>query len=281
MHGLCAPPKQGLLDATTLGLDAVASAEYDATDLDGALNHARDRDNSEGSVVYCVGNGGLTVGLWKVKTVWYVFSRAIRQKVMAWNINRIDSRMREIQQWLKLDDETTLSWTQRAHRLVAWLRRESQQGRLDWKDFMDTYPRLCQRCDADVGFVLDENQHWLESRVIMFAFHSEHIEELPRKLAKALGVFVLEGTMKTGESIKMTARDYPLFVCAEPMSSPDSRKQFVKAFRKANFVKRYWVVGKGINQQPKTTQYVPVIEIDPAEQDLTKVVSQVKTALNL
>ena len=79
--GQCLPPVYGYEIASLFGLSPVSYQIYEMSKQDTLIRGIRKRYGDEGDVLYFMKNNGETIGLVKVKTVWYVVSRAIREKL--------------------------------------------------------------------------------------------------------------------------------------------------------------------------------------------------------
>lgn len=83
LSGHCLPPVFGYKVAAMFGLTPVPYAIHDVASVNIAniIHHVRRRWGDEGDVFYFVDESGHTIGLVKIKTVWYVVLRAIREKL--------------------------------------------------------------------------------------------------------------------------------------------------------------------------------------------------------
>jgi hypothetical protein len=84
----------------------------------------------EGAVLYYIDSNGNTIGMLKKKTVWYIVVRAIREKtrnIIKYNTtresfeNKTSHRLREIQKWLDLSEESTNRWISLAVEFYCWV----------------------------------------------------------------------------------------------------------------------------------------------------------------
>ena len=94
----------------------------------------RYRENCEGSVLYYLNKNNETIGFLKLKSFWYIFLRALREKLSRHvndvNKNRvirkpieesINNRYDQIQGWLKLTAAETNEWKEIAQKFKNWL----------------------------------------------------------------------------------------------------------------------------------------------------------------
>ena len=69
--------------------------------LQQTVQNIRKKLHTEGSVLYvCNSRTKCTIGLWKVKSEWYVYIRALRQKAQRdASVKKIHTRFNQIQKW--------------------------------------------------------------------------------------------------------------------------------------------------------------------------------------
>jgi predicted nicotinamide N-methyase len=79
--GQCLPPVYGFELAKSFGLSPVPWIVRDMSKVATLIHNIRKRHGDEGDVLYFMTEDGETIGLVKVKTVWYVIARAIREKL--------------------------------------------------------------------------------------------------------------------------------------------------------------------------------------------------------
>lgn len=157
---LLAVPPHRLLDlCRALGLCA---ASYTVIPVDQAMDQKaqiRRKSNSEGEVFYYLDNNEDTIGLVKVKTVWYVILRALREKAVysfnaakkksSWNISdcikSTHKRFREIQLWLKFSDNYLKKWQNLAENFFYWLNEEIKASKEDPGKIRPAFPVIWNR----------------------------------------------------------------------------------------------------------------------------------------
>ncbi|XXQ31058.1 Uncharacterized protein PBTT_01516 [Plasmodiophora brassicae] len=162
------PPADGLEKARELGFSVVRHSVFDTNDLNRAMASARTRANSEGSVIYCVDKRGRTVGLWKVKSVWYICQRAIREKIVGGRADGIPKRMDQIGRWLKLTSAEVAHWKQYGARLASWIDKHHPYS--EKHSIRNRYAVLISQCEADRSFQPIDNGNAAPQMVIIFAF---------------------------------------------------------------------------------------------------------------
>ena len=126
---LTALPPHHLLDmVSALGFSSAPYQIINRNDVEKFIKKSRNEMDKEGYVLYYLKNSNgyeNTIGMAKTKTVWYVLSRALREKAVfaftgakkrtGWSIeDRIVSthkRLNEIQCWLKFSNEQLTEWS--------------------------------------------------------------------------------------------------------------------------------------------------------------------------
>ncbi|XP_045128705.1 uncharacterized protein LOC123514706 [Portunus trituberculatus] len=167
---LLAVPPHHLLDfCCALGLRTVTYTVIPVTQAMDQKALVRRKIDSEGEVFYYLDKNDDTIGLVKVKTVWYVILRALREKAVYsfttgkkkshWDISdcvrSTHKRFTEIQKWLKFSDEYLHSWQNLARNFLHWLNeevkaRKEEPGKIRpafpmiWNKFLRTTKQLDQ-----------------------------------------------------------------------------------------------------------------------------------------
>ena len=97
------------------------------------INNVRRRVNTEGLVFYTLNQNHQTIGMTKMKTIWYIFLRAMREKISwflsqknkSFNLEELEmeifKRYKEIEEWLKLTERDTEVWRRTAKFFVSWM----------------------------------------------------------------------------------------------------------------------------------------------------------------
>ena len=97
------------------------------------VQNVRSNTNSEGCVFYIINDRDETIGLIKVKSVWYICLRALREKCKSLAGKKvkasphliyaeINKRYDDIQQWLELSDDDIAEWKNNGKNFVNWLK---------------------------------------------------------------------------------------------------------------------------------------------------------------
>ncbi|XP_052232547.1 uncharacterized protein LOC127845565 isoform X2 [Dreissena polymorpha] len=160
------PPHVGIEIARCLGLDPVDYEIMEMKDLEPHIKQIRQGFNTEGAVLYFHDNKGQVIGLLKKKSTWYIICRAIREKVknavssmqrnpntfsISRSLNQAEKRIKEIQQWLGLDDPTTREWMRLGSACVKWVIHEVEQGTLTKEEVADLFPVYWNRFLSETG----------------------------------------------------------------------------------------------------------------------------------
>lgn len=125
------PPHIAIKIMNVLGFTCATYKIFDIND-NISLENIRLETNSEGKVLYYLNKENETIGMQKLKTIWYICLRALREKAKRFltlidknksiNIeNEIDKRYDEIQKWLQLTNDKTLHWKKIAKQFIQWL----------------------------------------------------------------------------------------------------------------------------------------------------------------
>jgi len=149
------PPDSGIELARIFELN---TTEYSLISVGSLYEHMADirsRYGVEGEVLFFLGDDRRTIGMLKKKSVWYIIVRAIRQKVhaacMSYSKNsetfvhgthaqKIEQRLKEIQQWLQLDDKSVLAWKHLAEKFLAFCIVQLRAQNFSASDFTDYFP---------------------------------------------------------------------------------------------------------------------------------------------
>lgn len=135
---LCAlSPDKSLDFARSLGMITIDYETIEADQGEARMDLVRQGYGSEGEVFYYVDNKGHVIGLLKKKTAWYILCRAIREKAShavldyikerngkfqeSDRINKLKSRIKQIQTWLGFDDEYRTVWEDLGSQFMKWL----------------------------------------------------------------------------------------------------------------------------------------------------------------
>ena len=100
------------------------------------IEKVRLKENSEGMVLYYLNKSNETIGLLKLKTNWYIFLRALREKLSFYFnnknkenidiIQKINKRYNEIQLWLSLTNKQVNEWKNVAEQFTNWMNCQQQ-----------------------------------------------------------------------------------------------------------------------------------------------------------
>ena len=110
--------------------------------------------NSEGYVLYFLNSNLETIGLVKLKTNWYIFLRALREKLSKYIHKekndkikeRVNERYDEIQKWLKLTNSQVNEWKENAGRFIDWLETEEKLTyRKEAAEIKSDFPKLWEK----------------------------------------------------------------------------------------------------------------------------------------
>jgi len=149
------PPNSGIELARIFELNTIEYSLISVGCLDEHMTDIRSRYGVEGEVLFFLDANWRTVGMLKKKSVWYIIVRAIRQKVHAacvsysknseafvqsTHVHKIEHRLKEIQQWLHLDDKTLLAWKHLAEKFLAFCIVQLRAQNFSASDFTDYFP---------------------------------------------------------------------------------------------------------------------------------------------
>ena len=101
LQSLCYPPLAGFQLMKDISMLTVTYTVISTAQLQQTVQNIRKKLHTEGSVLYvCNSTTKCTIGLWKVKSSWYVYIRALRQKAQRdASVERIHTRFNQIQKW--------------------------------------------------------------------------------------------------------------------------------------------------------------------------------------
>ena len=120
--------------------------------------------NSEGRVFYFLNNKDETIGLLKVKTVWYICLRALREKCVhhfklknidiSTVVNSVNTRYTEIQDWLKLSDDIIKYWNNIGEQFIIWLKNQIDKNLINIQQnpIKSNFPNLWDKFNQDFSF---------------------------------------------------------------------------------------------------------------------------------
>ncbi|KAF2345725.1 hypothetical protein FHG87_023519 [Trinorchestia longiramus] len=128
----------------------------------------RERD-CEGRVLYYVKEGTYsTIGLCKIKTVWYIIVRALREKASFWLFKQereMDScspeamvrsthkRLAEIRDWLQLSQTSYNQWLDLGEKFLLWCckQQQTQGSGFSASELRPQFPRWWRQFLASQG----------------------------------------------------------------------------------------------------------------------------------
>ena len=178
---LCAVgPAAGLEVARHLGLEPVPYRVLAVSAMAANTDTVRKTYGREGDVVYFVADDGAVIGLLKLKCVWYVLLRALREKAKAM-ANRLEKikkesgnprrhqsidpadtegkktsrkvlkRFQDIADWLQVHDETMASWNKLATAFIDWLLPALVQDKVTHEQVRALFPVVWHRFLRESG----------------------------------------------------------------------------------------------------------------------------------
>lgn len=156
MTQLCGlPPDSGIELARLFELDAVDYTVISLVSLEEHMADIRSRYGVEGEVLFFLDDDRRTIGMLKKKTVWYIVVRAIRQKAHAvclsysknseafvhcTHVQKTGQRLKEIQQWLQMDDKAVLAWKHLAEKFLTFCIEKLCANAFTASDFLARFP---------------------------------------------------------------------------------------------------------------------------------------------
>eukprot|EP00474_Spongospora_subterranea_P005872 CRZ06330.1 hypothetical protein [Spongospora subterranea] len=193
---LCYSASRGIALAKRFGLRTVEAQTVSYEELDSALCLAKARTNSEGAVVYCETDDGRTIGLWKVKSIWYMMHKAIRTEILAWNIGGIASSVKRIGRGQSCDVQDWIAFGEKMSRWVKHQLQEKRFATLD--DIRAEYASQILACRNQEPFLIEQKR--VMNYVIMFAFCPS--PDLIDLLQVKLKDFVINTDVLTAENVR-------------------------------------------------------------------------------
>ena len=151
----CLPPDSGIELAKIFELNTIGYSVISVESLDEHMTDIRSRHGVEGEVLFFLDDNRKTIGMLKKKTVWYIVVRAIRQKVHAacmsysknteafvhgTHVHKIDQRLKEVQQWLQLNDKSVSAWKNLAEKFLTFCIEQLRAKAFSASDFTDHFP---------------------------------------------------------------------------------------------------------------------------------------------
>ena len=115
------------------------------------IENIRHSENSEGVVIYFLNINNETIGMLKLKAFWYIFLRALRQK-LSWYLRYggkksktdlkefVKKRYDELQQSFGLNNDQIMQWKIKAEKFIDWLEQERRQNPISVKEISSKFP---------------------------------------------------------------------------------------------------------------------------------------------
>jgi len=160
------PPDSGIELAKMFELNTIDYSVIVVGSLDEHMAEIRSRHGVEGEVLFFLDEDRRTIGMLKKKSVWYIIVRAIRQKVHAaclshsknsetfvigTHVHKIEQRLKEIQQWLNLDDKSISVWKHLAEKFLTFCIEQLRAKILGASDFTAYFPVHWKRFLLEMG----------------------------------------------------------------------------------------------------------------------------------
>nr|XP_027235023.1 uncharacterized protein LOC113826353 [Penaeus vannamei] len=159
------PPHYTLEVLSLLGFHSPSFSTVLPKDMASHQHKVKRLLDSEGEVLYYINDEGETIGMAKVKSMWYVMMRALREKAIFcflgakrrqnWSlesmIRLMKKRFDEIQEWLNISDEYLNKWKNLGELFLKWLEKEIEEKRVSERNIQPQFPILWKRFlrDAD------------------------------------------------------------------------------------------------------------------------------------
>jgi len=149
------PPDSGIELARVFDLDTTEYQEISVGSLVEHMADIRSRHGVEGEVLFFLDGDRRTIGMLKKKTVWYIVVRAIWQKVQtacmsysknteafvrSTHLQKINQRLKEIQEWLQLTDKSLLAWKHLASKFLDFSIEKLRVKAFTASDFPASFP---------------------------------------------------------------------------------------------------------------------------------------------
>ncbi|CAL4116103.1 unnamed protein product [Meganyctiphanes norvegica] len=162
------PPHHWLELASALGFNVAPYQIIDRKDVDNFIQRSQNEIHKEGYVLYYLkSTNGYenTIGMAKTKTFWYVMLRALREKsVFAFNaakkrngwsledrINSTHKRFKEIQIWLRFNNEHLTEWNKLSEEFLHWLNGEINTNSEAGENIRPHFPMIWDRFLTNTG----------------------------------------------------------------------------------------------------------------------------------
>ncbi|XP_037784031.1 uncharacterized protein LOC119580142 [Penaeus monodon] len=153
------PPHYTLEVLSVLGFQTPSYSTVLPKDMASHQHKVKTLLNSEGEVLYYINDKGDTIGMAKVKSMWYVMMRALREKAIFcflgakrrqnWSlesmIRLMKKRFEEIQEWLNFSDEYLNKWKNLGALFLKWLEKEIEEKRVSERNIQPQFPILWAR----------------------------------------------------------------------------------------------------------------------------------------
>ncbi|KAG0728183.1 hypothetical protein GWK47_033030 [Chionoecetes opilio] len=153
-------PPHHLLDlCKVLGLTVASYTVVPVAQIMDQKALVRRQTGCEGEVFYYLDHNDNTIGLVKVKTVWYVLLRALREKAVYCSnppkkqspraisdiIASTHKRFNEIQKWLKFSDKYLHRWKDTSKSFLLWLKEEIKKGTVEPNKIRPGFPTIWKK----------------------------------------------------------------------------------------------------------------------------------------
>ncbi|CAL4246156.1 unnamed protein product, partial [Meganyctiphanes norvegica] len=161
-------PHHWLQIASSLGFTTASYQIIDRNDLDAFIQRCFNEIEKEGYVLYYLknSNGSVnTIGMAKVKTVWYSMLLALRKvsmvsftsakmkngRSMEEIIKFAHKRFSEIQTWLEFNNEHLTLWNKLSEEFLHWMNGEINTNSEERIDLHNQFPVIWNRFLKDTG----------------------------------------------------------------------------------------------------------------------------------
>ncbi|XP_047471215.1 uncharacterized protein LOC125026669 [Penaeus chinensis] len=153
------PPHYTLEVLSILGFQTPSFSTVLPRDMGSHQHKVKRLLNSEGEVLYFINEKGETIGMAKVKSMWYVMMRALREKAIFcflgakrrqnWSLESMirltRKRFEEIQEWLNFSEEYLNKWKNLGALFLKWLEKEIEEKRVSERNIQPQFPILWAR----------------------------------------------------------------------------------------------------------------------------------------
>ena len=144
-------------------MDSITFTEYPFEQFEKVCKSVRADHGYEGVVLYFVNASNNVIGLLKKKTIWYIYLRAIREKMKNYlnqlkkdpeglisiskKVNsdipsKIKKRFKEIKEWLSIDPKQSHAWTELAIGMSNYLCNNLINKKISFQDIQFRFPVL-------------------------------------------------------------------------------------------------------------------------------------------